>query len=91
MAVGEAHSPGEPMPIKIEKDKKKGIVRAVQLYFEEKLDQEIGDLGAELLIDFFVKELGPAVYNQAIQDAQAFFQDKLVDLEVQLYEEEPRS
>jgi len=57
----------------------------------EKLDQEIGDLGAELLIDFFVKELGPAVYNQAISDAQAFFQDKLVDLEVQLYEEEPRS
>jgi uncharacterized protein (DUF2164 family) len=91
MAVGEAHSPGEPVPIKIEKDKKKSIVRAVQLYFEEKLDQEIGDLGAELLIDFFVKELGPAVYNQAIQDAQAFFQDKLVDLEVQLYEEEPRS
>ena len=78
------------MAIKIAKDKKKGIIRAVQRYFDEKLDQEIGDLGAELLIDFFVKELGPAVYNQAIQDAQAFFHDKLVDLEAQLYEEEPR-
>ena len=78
------------MAIQIPKDKKKALVRAVQTYFEEKLDQEIGDLGAELLIDFFAKELGPAVYNQAIRDAQAFFQDKLLDLEVALYEEEPR-
>ena len=79
------------MAIEIPKEKKKALVRAVQSYFEEKLDQEIGDLGSELLIDFFVKELGPAVYNQAIQDAQAFLQDKLVDMDVQLHEEEPRS
>ena len=78
------------MAIQIPKDKKKPLIRAVQHYFDEKLDQEIGDLGAELLIDFFVKHLGPVVYNQAIQDAQAFFQDKLVDLEGQLYEEERR-
>lgn len=79
------------MPITLAKDKKKGIIRAIQTYFDEKLDREIGDLGAELLIDFFLKELGPAIYNQAILDSQAFFQDKLIDLEAQLFQDEPRS
>lgn len=28
-----------------------------------------------------MKELGPQIYNQALKDAQAFIQDKLIDLE----------
>ncbi|MEN8184534.1 MAG: DUF2164 domain-containing protein [Myxococcota bacterium] len=82
---------GGVVPITLAKDKKKGVIRAIQTYFDEKLDREIGDLGAELLIDFFLKELGPAIYNQAILDSQAFFQDKLIDLEAQLFQDEPRS
>jgi uncharacterized protein (DUF2164 family) len=35
-----------------------------------------------------VKELGPPVYNQAIRDAHAFVQDKLLDLEGEFYEPE---
>ncbi|NJM85016.1 MAG: DUF2164 domain-containing protein [Leptolyngbyaceae cyanobacterium RM2_2_21] len=33
-------------------------------------------------------ELGPLVYNQAVQDAHQFMQDKLGDLESTLYEPE---
>ena len=45
-------------------------------------------LRAELLLDFFVKELGPPVYNQAIRDAHDFVAEKLVDLEGEFYEPE---
>ena len=60
--------------------------------FREKLDQEIGPLAAELLLEFFVRELGPSIYNQAVKDAQAFVQDKVMDLDGVLFQpEEPRS
>jgi uncharacterized protein (DUF2164 family) len=78
--------------IELDKERKQRMVRAIQTYFVEKLDQEIGQLAAELLLEFFVKQVGPAIYNQAVKDAQAFLQDKLMDLDGVLYQpEEPRS
>jgi uncharacterized protein (DUF2164 family) len=38
-----------------------------------------------------VKELGAPIYNQAIQDARAFLQGKLDDLEGEFYEPEQSS
>jgi len=78
--------------IELDKERKQRVVRAIQIYFAEKLDQEIGQLAAELLLEFLVKQIGPAIYNQAVKDAQAFLQDKLMDLDAVLYQpEEPRS
>ena len=80
------------MPIELNKERKQRLVRAIQDYFAVKLDQEIGPLAADLLLEFFVKQLGPAIYNQAVKDAQAFVQDKLMDLDGVLFQpEEPRS
>jgi uncharacterized protein (DUF2164 family) len=80
------------VPIELDKQRKERVVRAIQKYFDEKLDQEIGRLAAELLLEFLLKQVGPAIYNQAVKDAQAFLQDKLMDLDAVLYqEEEPRS
>ena len=80
------------VPIELNKERKQRLVRAIQDYFAEKLDQEIGPLAAELLLEFFVRELGPSIYNQAVKDAQAFVQDKVLDLDGVLSQpEEPRS
>ena len=66
------------------------MVRSLQRFFEDELDREISEFQAKRLLDFFVRELGAPVYNQAVQDARAFLQDKLVDLEGEFYEpEEP--
>ena len=44
------------------------------------MDEEIGELKAGLLLDFILSELGPSVYNQAIADARAFFEERTADL-----------
>jgi len=36
---------------------------------------------ATLLLDFFLKEIGPTIYNQAIFDAQAVMTENVNDLE----------
>ena len=48
----------------------------------------MGERGAQLLLDFFTRELGAPVYNQAIRDAHDYLQEKLVDLSGEFYEPE---
>lgn len=74
--------------IELSDERKSQMVTAIQAYFTEHLDHELGELGAELLLAFFVRELGPPVYNQAIRDAHDFIQEKLVDLAGDFYEPE---
>lgn len=73
------------MEIKLSEDRLKVIVAEVQSYFSKEYDDPIGELKAEMLVDFFINKLGPKIYNQAIDDANAFIHDKLVDLDSILY------
>jgi len=59
---------------------RKQAIAAIQQYFAENMDEPIGDLKAGLLLDFFLSELSPSVYNQAIADARAFFEERTADL-----------
>ena len=80
------------MRIELTDQRRERMLRSIKKFFAEKLDRELGDLAAERLLEFFVKELGAPVYNQAIQDARKFLQGKLDDLEGEFYEpDEPYS
>ncbi|PLX35972.1 MAG: DUF2164 domain-containing protein [Hyphomicrobiales bacterium] len=46
-------------------------------YFDAELGQEIGHFDAAFLLDFFMKEIGPVFYNQALLDAQAVLSKRL--------------
>jgi len=59
---------------------RKQAIAALQQYFAGNMDEPIGDLKAGLLLDFFLSELGPSVYNQAIADARGFFEERTADL-----------
>jgi uncharacterized protein (DUF2164 family) len=63
-------------------------IAALQQYFAANMDEEIGELKAGLLLDFILSELGPSVYNQAIADARAFFDERSSDLAAICYHDE---
>jgi len=67
--------------IKIEKEKKQKLVKEIQAYFIDNYEEEIGELKAELLIDFLIEKVGKEVYNQALYDSKYWFKKKLEDLE----------
>lgn len=73
------------MEIRLKDEQLRTLTEKVQIYFRDEHDDPIGELKAFLIIDFFIKEFGAAIYNQAIGDAQEFMQDKLMDLEQILY------
>jgi uncharacterized protein (DUF2164 family) len=74
--------------INLSDERRANLVQVIQAYFRDHFDEDVGELKASLLLDFVVKEVGPPVYNQAIRDAHAFIQDKLLDLEAEFYEPE---
>jgi uncharacterized protein (DUF2164 family) len=52
------------------------------------MSEPIGDLPAGLLLNFFVEEVGPVIYNRAIADAQARLEQRVADLNGELYADE---
>lgn len=76
------------MTIDIEPETRERMVASIRRYFAEQMDEEIGDLKAGLLLDYCLREICPAAYNQAIRDAQAYFLGKVEDLEGSCFEPE---
>ena len=72
--------------IRLSDDRRKGLVRSVKQHFLEEFDESLSDFRAEALLDFFVSEVGPPVYNQGVRDASSYMQEKLTDIEGEVYE-----
>jgi uncharacterized protein (DUF2164 family) len=72
-------------PIKLPKEEKAEMIKNVKAYFEEERSETIGDLGAEQFIDFMIKELGPYIYNKGVADARALLNEKMAQMEDELY------
>lgn len=66
--------------ILLPKEAKKQAVESLKGYFLSERDEELGDLAAEFLLDFFLKSVGPLIYNRALADAHAFLSERLEDL-----------
>jgi uncharacterized protein (DUF2164 family) len=76
------------MRIQLSPERRAQLSNELRGFMRSELDRELSEFHAQRLIDFFAKRLGARVYNQAIQDARRFFQDKLGDLEGEFYEPE---
>ena len=76
------------MRIQLSEERREILTSAVQQLFMEEFERDLSEFQAQRLIDYFMSQLGPPVYNQAIQDARAHIQLKLDDLDGEVYEPE---
>jgi uncharacterized protein (DUF2164 family) len=81
----QEHAP--MITLEFTKQQRSAAIASIQRYFAENLDP-VGDLPAGLLLNFFLEELGPVIYNQAIADAQARMTQRVSDLNGELYADE---
>ncbi|MGI4852440.1 MAG: DUF2164 domain-containing protein [Janthinobacterium lividum] len=72
-------------PLELTDHARKEAIASLQRYFQQNLPDEIGDLPAGLLLDFFLEEIGPTIYNKAVVDAQQRMQVRLNDVDGELY------
>lgn len=76
------------MSIEISREATTAAITSIQRYFEENMDEEIGNLGAGALLGFFLKEIAPVVYNQAVADVQSRIQARIMELDIEVHEAE---
>jgi uncharacterized protein (DUF2164 family) len=74
--------------LELAKEKRAEAIASLKKYFEEEIGEPLGDLRAGLLLDFFLEEVGPAIYNKAIGDAQTRMAARLADLDGELFADE---
>ena len=76
------------MTIEINDHNRQGLIASIQRYFQENMDEPIGNLAAGALLTFFMKELGPLVYNKAVADVQGRLQARIAEIDLEVYEDE---
>ncbi len=76
------------MAIKLRSEVEEQLIGSIRRYWQQEEDEDIGELRARLLLKFMVQELGPSIYNQAIQDGQDYMQEKASEMEISCYAEE---
>ena len=52
------------------------------------MEEPIGNIAAGGLLDFFLEEIGPAIYNKGVADAQVRLQMRVSELDIEVHEEE---
>lgn len=76
------------MTIEISPEVRKEAVASIMRYFEENMDERIGNIAAGGLLGFFLEEIGPVVYNQAVADVQERLQQRLSEIDLEVHEDE---
>ncbi len=73
------------MAVKLDEERRAQLIAELQAHFKQNFDEQLSEFRAAQILEFFLGSLGPQVYNQAVQDARAFFQQKLDDLDGEVY------
>ena len=74
--------------IDLPKEARQRAIASIQRYFDEHMDEPIGNVAAGGLLGFFLEEIGPCVYNQAVADVQERLQARVAELDLEVHEEE---
>ncbi|WP_439892921.1 DUF2164 domain-containing protein (plasmid) [Ralstonia sp. 25C] len=75
------------MPIELDRDVREEAVQSIQRYFSEHMDERIGNIQAGALLSFFLEEIGPVVYNLAVQQVQERLHMRVAELDYECHQE----
>ena len=56
------------------------MVSSIKKYFKQERGEEVGDLGAGLILDFVIERLAPEFYNQGVNDSSRYMNDRIEDM-----------
>ncbi len=69
-----------PPKFTLAKEQRDEMIALIKDYFLKERDQDLGDLAAALVLDFFMEKLAPAFYNQGVYDSYRYAVQRAEDL-----------
>ena len=76
------------MSIELSREARAQALTSIERYFNENMEQRIGNIAAGALLTFFLEEIGPTVYNKAVAEVQEHMQARVIELDIEVHEEE---
>lgn len=76
------------MTIEISKEARMDAIESIVRYFQENMEEGIGNVAADGLLRYFLEELGPVVYNKAVADVQDRLQARIMEVDIEIHEDE---
>lgn len=76
------------MTIELPNATRQTAIASIQRYFQQHMDEPIGNISAGALLGFFLEEIGPLVYNKAVADVQQRLQARIQEIDLEVYEDE---
>jgi len=76
------------MTVALNKDARSSAVTSIERYFQDELDEKIGNIRAAALLNFFLEEIGPSIYNQAVADVQERLLQRVTEVDIECHEDE---
>jgi uncharacterized protein (DUF2164 family) len=76
------------MAIELAKEVRVEALDSLSRYVNELFEERIGNVAASQLLDFFLEEIGPSIYNKAVADVQERMQARVADLSGEVFEDE---
>lgn len=66
--------------ITLTKERREDMISAIKDYFSAEREEDLGDLAAGMILDFFMEKLAPEMYNQGVYDAHQYMAEAAEDL-----------
>ncbi len=76
------------MSIELNKEARAQAITSIERYFQDERDERIGNIAAGALLGFFLQEIGPCIYNQAVAEVQERMQQRVSELDIEVHEDE---
>ena len=76
------------MTIELPNAAQQAAIASIQRYFQQNMDEPIGNITAGALLGFFLEEIGPLIYNKAVADVQQRLQARIQEIDLEVYEDE---
>jgi uncharacterized protein (DUF2164 family) len=61
------------------------LITDIKDFFLREFEEDLGDLRAEIVMDFILKKIGPKIYNRGVNDSRKWFREKFEDIDADFY------
>ncbi len=76
------------MALELPKEVRAEALASLERYLEAHFEHRVGNIAAAALLNFFIEEVGPSIYNRAVADVQERLTARVQELDIEVHEDE---
>lgn len=76
------------MTLELPREVRDQAITSIERWFREERDEKIGNITAGALLNYFLAEIGPVLYNRGVADAQERIRARVDEVDIDVHEDE---